>query len=107
VEEWTRERTVDEMIRQLMAADLPCAPIPTFSQVANDPQLASRDMVVDIEQLISGKVKVPGSVFKMSETPGDPTQPAPFLGQHNTEVYSELLGYDQEMIGRLQREGVI
>ena len=107
VEEWTRERTVDEMIRQLMAADLPCAPIPTFSQVANDPQLASRNMVVNVEQLISGKVKVPGSVFKMSETPGDPTQPAPFLGQHNTEVYSELLGYDQERIGRLQREGVI
>jgi crotonobetainyl-CoA:carnitine CoA-transferase CaiB-like acyl-CoA transferase len=107
VAEWTRDRTVDVIIDQLRAEDLPCAPIPTFSQVANDPQLASRNMVVDVEQLISGKVKVPGSVFKMSETPGDPTQPSPFLGQHNTEVYSELLGYDQEKIGRLQREGVI
>jgi CoA:oxalate CoA-transferase len=107
VEEWTRERTVDEMIKQLMAADLPCAPIPTFGQVTNDPQLASRNMLVDVEQLISGKVKVPGSVFKMSETPGNPTQPAPFLGQHNREVYSELLDYDQEKIVKLQAEGVI
>jgi len=107
VGEWTRERTVDEMIRQLSAADLPCATIPTFSQVANDPQLASRNMNVYVEQIISGKIRVPGSVFKMSETPGDPAQPAPFLGQHNAEVYSELLGYDQETIGRLQREGVL
>jgi len=104
---WTRERTVDEMIRQLSAADLPCASIPTFAQVAEDPQLAGRNMNVYVDQTISGKVRVPGSVFKMSETPGDPSQPAPFLGQHNVEVYSELLGYDQETIGRLQREGVL
>jgi CoA:oxalate CoA-transferase len=107
VEEWTRERTVDEMIKQLMAADLPCAPIPSFSQVVNDPQIASRNMLVDVEQLISGKVKVPGSVFKMSETPGDPMQPAPFLGQHNKEVYSELLGFDEATLSTLQEEGVI
>jgi CoA:oxalate CoA-transferase len=107
VEEWTRKRTVDEMMRQFSAADLPCSTIPSFSQVANDPQLASRNMNVYVEQTISGKVRVPGSVFKMSETPGDATQPAPFLGQHNVEVYSELLGYDQEKIGRLQSEGVL
>jgi crotonobetainyl-CoA:carnitine CoA-transferase CaiB-like acyl-CoA transferase len=53
------------------------------------------------------KLKVPGSVFKMSPTPGDPTQPAPFLGQHSLEVYSELLGYDQKTIDRLQRDGII
>jgi crotonobetainyl-CoA:carnitine CoA-transferase CaiB-like acyl-CoA transferase len=43
----------------------------------------------------------------MSEKPGDPAEPAPFLGQHNAEVYSELLGYDQKTIDRLQHEGVI
>ena len=107
VEEWTKQRTVDEIIKQLRAADLACSPVPTFGQVANDPQLASRNMQVDVEQLISGKLRVPGSVFKMSKTPGDPTEPAPFLGQHNADVYSELLGYDQKTIARLQQEGVI
>jgi len=107
VEEWTRERTVDEMIAVLRAADLPCSPVPTFGQVARDPQLASREMQVEVEQLISGPLKVPGTVFKLSETPGDPTRPAPFVGQHNAEVYSELLGYDGDTIARLQREGVI
>lgn len=107
VESWTKERTVDEMLKILGAADLACSPVPTFGRVASDPQLASRNMVVDVEQLISGRLRVPGSVFKMSQTPGDPTQPAPFLGQHNLEVYSELLGYDQKTIDRLQREGII
>lgn len=107
VKEWTIERTVDEMITQLRAADLPCAPVPTFGQVASDPQLASRNMQVEVEQTISGKLKVPGSVFKMSQTPGDATQSAPFLGQHNAEVYSKLLGYDTETIDRLQRDGAI
>jgi CoA:oxalate CoA-transferase len=107
VEEWTKQRTVDEIIKQLRAADLACSPVPTFGQVANDPQLASRNMQVDVEQLISGNLRVPGSVFKMSETPGDPAEPAPFLGQHNAEVYAGLLGYDQKTIDRLQHEGVI
>jgi crotonobetainyl-CoA:carnitine CoA-transferase CaiB-like acyl-CoA transferase len=107
VKEWTTERTVDEMITQLRAADLPCAPVPTFGQVASDPQLASRDMQVEVEQTISGKLKVPGSVFKMSQTPGNAAQPAPFLGQHNAEVYSKLLGYDTVTIDTLQRDGVI
>ena len=107
VEAWTKERKVDEMLKILGAADLACSPVPTFGQVANDPQLASRNMVVDVEQIISGRLKVPGSVFKMAKTPGDATQPAPFLGQHNAEVYSELLGYDQKTIDRLQHEGVI
>jgi crotonobetainyl-CoA:carnitine CoA-transferase CaiB-like acyl-CoA transferase len=107
VETWTKERTVDEMLNVLEAADLACSPVPTFGQVANDPQLASRNMVVDVEQIISGRLKVPGSAFKMAKTPGDATQPAPFLGEHNAEVYSELLGYDQKTIDRLQHEGVI
>jgi crotonobetainyl-CoA:carnitine CoA-transferase CaiB-like acyl-CoA transferase len=107
VEKWTKERTVDEMLKLLRDADLPCAPVPTFSQVVNDPQLASRNMQVEIEQVVSGKVKMMGSVFKMSRTPGDPTQPTPFLGQHTYEVYSELLGFSEEKIAELQEKGIV
>ena len=107
LEEWTKGRTVEDMLEQLQAAGIPCAPVPSFGQVVNDPQIAARNMQVEVDQLLSGQLKVPGSVFKMSETPGDPTQPAPFLGQHNMEVFSELLGYDDIKIARLQDQGVI
>ena len=107
VQEWTRERTIHEIMAQLQDVDLPCSPVPTFGQVAEDPQLASRNMQVEVEQLISGKLRVPGSAFKMTDTPGDATQQAPFVGQHNADVYSRLLGYDSETIDRLQSQGVI
>ena len=49
---------------------VPCSPSPTFDQVASDPQLLSRDMIVEVDQPVSGKVKLIGSVYKMSKTPG-------------------------------------
>ena len=107
VEEWTRTRTVKEILDSLNQAHLPCSPVPTFDQVANDPQLISRDMIIDVEQLISGNLKVPGSVFKLSETPGDVKYPAPFLGEHSYQVFSELLGYSEHQIKELADNGII
>lgn len=105
--EWAKTRSVREIVDTLNDADLPCSPAPTFAEVANDPQLLSREMVIEVEQLISGKLKVPGSVFKLSETPGDVKYPAPFLGEHNYEVYRQLLGYSEPEITRLNEEGII
>jgi crotonobetainyl-CoA:carnitine CoA-transferase CaiB-like acyl-CoA transferase len=64
-------------------------------------------MVVDVEQMISGPLKMPGTVFKLSATPGDPSAPAPFLGEHNTEIYSGLLGYSEAKIEELIGQGII
>ncbi len=107
VQEWTRPKTTKEIVSELTDAHVPCSPIPSFDEVPNDPQLLSREMVIEVEQLISGRVKVPGSVFKLSETPGDVKFPAPFLGEHNYEVYSSMLGYSEEEIGVLTDEGII
>ncbi len=107
VEEWTRERTTKEIVKMLSDAHLPASPVPTFDQVANDPQLLSRNMVAEVDQVISGKVKVTGSPFKLSKTPGDPTLPAPFLGQHNHEIYCDVLGYNEQEIRQLADDGII
>jgi len=107
VSEWTRARTVAEVVNELSNASLPCSLVPTFDQVANDPQLISREMIIEVEQPISGKLKVPGSLFKLSKTPGDASSPAPFLGQHNYEVYSEVLGYSEQEITKLADDGTI
>ena len=86
---------------------MPCSPVPSFDEVANDPQLLSRDMIIEVEQTISGKIKVPGLPIKLSKTPGDATSPAPFLGQHNYEVYSSMLGYTEQEIKKLDNNGII
>jgi CoA:oxalate CoA-transferase len=107
VKEWTQERTTEEVQTILKEADVPCSKLPTFSEVCNDSQLLSRNGIIEVEQVISGKVKVPGSIFKLSKTPGRIDYPAPFLGQDNHQVLSEILGYSDEEISRLADESII
>jgi len=86
---------------------VPCSPLPTFDQVANDPHLGSREMIVEVDQPVSGKVKLSGSVYKMSKTPGDRKKRIPAVGEHNEEIYCGLLGIDAQEMQTLKEEGVI
>jgi len=105
--DWLMERTVDEAVTELKKFKVPCSNVPTFDQVANDPQILHREMIVEVEQPLSGKVKLGGSVFKMSRTPGDRKQRIPLVGEHNEDIYSELLGYSEEDLEKLRAEGTI
>jgi crotonobetainyl-CoA:carnitine CoA-transferase CaiB-like acyl-CoA transferase len=106
VQAWCKERTVEEILAILKKFQVPCSPLPAFNQVANDPQLLSREMIVEVEQPVSGKVKLTGSVYKMSKTPGNRKMRAPEVGEHNAEVYGGLLGIDAREMQELREEGV-
>jgi len=67
----------------------------------------SRGMITEVEQTISGKVKVSGPLFKLSKTPGVLDQPAPMLGEHNEDILSGLLGYTEKEIEELSNNHVI
>jgi len=107
VQAWCKERTVEEVLAILKKSGVPCSPLPTFDQVADDPQLLSREMIVEVEQPVSGKVKLSGSVYKMSKTPGDRRKRIPAVGEHNEEIYGGLLGIDAQEIQKLRQEGII
>jgi crotonobetainyl-CoA:carnitine CoA-transferase CaiB-like acyl-CoA transferase len=64
-------------------------------------------MIIEVEQTVSGKVKTPGSLFKLSKTPGNVKFPASFLGEHNLEVFSGILGYTEQEIAQLANAGII
>jgi CoA:oxalate CoA-transferase len=104
---WTKTKTTREIQDILKKADVPCTKLPSFDEVCNDPHLLSRDMIIEVEQTISGKVKTPGSLFKLSKTPGRIDYPAPFLGEHNQEILSEMLGFTEQEINKIDDEGVI
>ncbi|MGQ9845750.1 MAG: CaiB/BaiF CoA transferase family protein [Caldisericia bacterium] len=86
---------------------LPYSPINTIDKVVNDPIVNYRKMVVEIDQPKVGKMKIAGSPFKMSETPGQVWSAAPLLGEHTDEILSNILNYSKEKIDSLRNEEVI
>lgn len=107
VGEWTKTKTVAEIVKLLGEQEIPCSPVPSLDQVCQDQQLIERDMIIEVDQELSGKVKVPGSIFKMSRTPGDVRFRSPIHGEHNMEIYGGMLGYTEEEMNQLSAEGVI
>ena len=115
VEAWCLDHTVDEIVTTLVAADIPVAPVKTIPQVAGDPHLWEREMLVKMEDPVAGEMYLPGATIKMSKTPGRvgpvPTPgrigPVPTPGQHTDEVLSRILGYDRVILDELRQAKVI
>ena len=81
--------------------------VQTPSELAQCPQLESRDFFREIEHPELGTVLVPAELFKLSETPYRLVRPAPTLGQHNREIYVEGLEYDEQQFTQLRQLNVI
>jgi crotonobetainyl-CoA:carnitine CoA-transferase CaiB-like acyl-CoA transferase len=107
VQEWCKGKTIREVLGILKKFGVPCSSLPTFDQVANDPHLLEREMIVEVDQPVSGKVKLSGSVYKMSKTPGDRRMRVPDVGEHNEEIYRGLLGLHAEEIQVLKKGKII
>jgi CoA:oxalate CoA-transferase len=107
VTEWAAERTVDEVVEVLAKTGVPVAPVQDLDQALANEHAWAREMFVKVDHPILGETTLPGFAIKFSETKGHISTPAPLLGQHNEEVYSELLGLSKEEIEGLRKEGVI
>ena len=77
-----------------------------MDEAMDDVQLNAREMIIDYEYG-DQTAKLFGSPIKLSETPTDPIGSAPYLGEHNLEIYSGFLGYTQEKLDELHAKGVI
>ena len=106
LEAWCAERTVDAICTALMQAGIPVAPVRTIPEVAKDPHLWEREMLVKMDDPIAREMYVPGVTVKMSRTPGH-AGPVPMPGQHTDEVLGRLLGYDKSTLDQLRQGGVI
>jgi crotonobetainyl-CoA:carnitine CoA-transferase CaiB-like acyl-CoA transferase len=106
VEAWCAENTVDHIVKTLLEAEIPVAPVKTIPQVAEDPHLWEREMLVKMEDPVAGEMYLPGATIKMSKTPGR-VGPVPTPGQHTDEVLSRILGYDRAMLDELRQAKVI
>jgi crotonobetainyl-CoA:carnitine CoA-transferase CaiB-like acyl-CoA transferase len=106
IEAWTRSRSPDEVLAAMEKADVPASKIYSIGDIVADPHYAARAMIREIALADGSRLKVPGVVPKLSDTPGDFADGGPKLGEHTDEVLRSL-GYDDAALADLRRRGVI
>jgi CoA:oxalate CoA-transferase len=100
-------RKVDEWIELLEGAGIPCGPINTVDRVLKDPQVIAREMIVEIEHPVAGRLKMPGLPIKLSATPGAVEKPAPLLGEHSEEILRDVLGMTAGQVAGLRAKNIL
>lgn len=106
IEAWTSARSATEVLTAMEAAEVPASKIYTIADIVADPHYAARGMIRQIRLGNDETLKVPGVVPRLSETPGDFAGGGPSLGQDTDEVLRGL-GYDDNAIAALRRDGVV
>ncbi|GLK82110.1 formyl-CoA transferase [Ancylobacter defluvii] len=99
IENWLSDKTKFEAIDILRKFDIPCAPVLSMKEIANDPSLRKSGTVVEVDHPKLGKYLTVGSPIKFSDVEVSITA-SPLLGQHTNEVLADL-GYSQEEISAL------
>ncbi len=104
---WIAERTTAEVVRLLNEAQVPCSPIMTAKDTAEDPHYKARQVHVEWDDEQVGRVKGIGVVPKFSRTPGKIWRGSVRVGQDNQRVYGEWLGLSRSELESLARDKVI
>jgi crotonobetainyl-CoA:carnitine CoA-transferase CaiB-like acyl-CoA transferase len=104
---WINERTTAEVVRIFNEAQVPCAPIMTAKDMAEDPHYQARGVHIEWDDLQVGHLKGIGIVPKFSDTPGRIWRGTVRVGYDNERVYGDLLGLKPADLESLKRDHVI
>jgi len=105
IEEWTKTKTKFEAMDIMNKYDIPCGPILSMKEIAEDPSLRESGTIVEVDHPKRGKYLTVGNPIKLSDSPTEVTR-SPLLGEHTEEVLTQL-GYSTEQIAALREERVI
>jgi crotonobetainyl-CoA:carnitine CoA-transferase CaiB-like acyl-CoA transferase len=83
-------RTRKDLVQALTAAGVPSGAVRSVVEALADPQLAAREMIVPLEHLTAGPIRVLGTPLKLSDTPAAVRTPPPALGQHTAAILAEF-----------------
>ena len=87
-------------------AGVPAGPVNTVPAALDQPQVAAREMVVEVDHPVAGRLRQLGSPIKLSGQPASVRRPPPVLGEHSDEILAEA-GYGPAEISALREAGVI
>jgi crotonobetainyl-CoA:carnitine CoA-transferase CaiB-like acyl-CoA transferase len=107
IAEFCRSRTREELEEIGRSHDVAITRVFDISDMARDPHFREREMFVEWDDPVAGRVKGAGVAPKFSTTPGGVWRGAPWLGQDNERVFGELLGMPEDEIRSLREKGII
>ncbi len=97
----------DEWLEVFSHYDFVYSPVYDYAEMADEPQVAENQYLVDMEHPVMGKVKTVGFPVRFSKTPASIQSAAPEFGAHTEEVLLEIGGYSWDEISRLREQGAL
>ncbi|MET7480556.1 CoA transferase [Streptomyces sp. NPDC005648] len=102
-----RTRTRDEWLAVLDEHDVPAGPFNEMPEVFADPQIRHREMLVEVEDPVSGRLPLLANPIRFAATPVEGYSPPPALGEHTAEVLAEVAGLTEHQIQGLRDRGIV
>lgn len=106
IEEWTMTKDKFEAMSILNQYDIPCGPILSMQELAEEPSLRATGTIVEVDHPTRGKYLSVGNPIKLSDSVTDVTR-SPLLGEHTEEILSEVLGYSDSEIQEIAASGAL
>ena len=106
IEEWTKTKTKFEAMDILNKHDIPCGPILSMKEIAEEPSLRKTGTVVEVDHPTRGKYLTVGNPVKMSDSITEVTR-SPLLGEHTEEILTKVLGYSGKELAEIKASGAI
>lgn len=106
IEQWTMSKTKFEVMDILNQKDIPCGPILSMKELAEDQSLRATGTIVEVDHPVRGKYLSVGNPIKLSDSPTEVAR-SPLLGEHTQEILRDVLGFDERRIEEIAASGAI
>ena len=106
IEAWTMTKDKFEVMEICNANDIPCGPILSMKELAEEPSLRATGTVVEVDHPTRGKYLTVGNPIKLSDSPTEVVR-SPLLGEHSEEILRGVLGFDDETLEQVRSSGAI
>lgn len=107
IQSWMADHDREEVLAAFDEADATIAPVYNVKDILQDEHYQAREAFLEVDDPDLASATVQNVVPKFSETPGEVRHLGPSLGEHNVEVYGDLLGYDETVLAELREEEIV
>ncbi|HEY7494646.1 MAG TPA: CoA transferase, partial [Candidatus Tectomicrobia bacterium] len=103
---YCQTRTKHQAMTEIASLGIPCGAVQDTVEVMQDAHLKARGMLAEVQHPVAGTFTMPGCPVRLEDSPVR-VSAAPLLGEHNQEIYGQLLGYTAAQVQQLKAQGIV